>query len=197
MDHFNILLLVQYVFALASFLILSFVSAPYGRYVRPGWGPTLRAKWAWMIMESPAVLVILIIFLRYESWTNPVSLFFLLVWEIHYIQRTVIYPLIFQGGKKAFPVLLVLFAILFNCLNGYLNGTYLVAIQQYSISWFYDPRFIIGTIIFITGFLINRQSDRILTELRNDGKGYQIPQKGLFRYVSSPHYLGEIIEWTG
>lgn len=26
---------------------------------------------------------------------------------------------------------------------------------------------------------------------------YQIPRGGLFEYVSAPHYLGEIIEWTG
>jgi 3-oxo-5-alpha-steroid 4-dehydrogenase len=33
----------------------------------------------------------------------------------------------------------------------------------------------------------------------DDDKGheYQIPYGGMFRYVSSPHYLGEIIEWMG
>ena len=27
--------------------------------------------------------------------------------------------------------------------------------------------------------------------------GYKIPQGGLFKYISSPHYFGEIIEWIG
>jgi protein-S-isoprenylcysteine O-methyltransferase Ste14 len=197
MDLINTLLSIEYVFAAISFLILLFVSAPYGRFVRSGWGPTLPAKWAWMIMEFPAMIVIFLIFLKNGSWTNPISVAFIILWEIHYVQRTLIYPLTLKSGKKAFPVLLVLFAILFNSLNGFLNGTYLFEIQIYSLSWFQDPRFIIGLIIFAIGFLINRQSDKILSSLRNNGKGYQIPQKGVFKYVSSPHYLGEIIEWTG
>ena len=34
------------VFALASFLILSFIAAPYGRHAAEGWGPTVKAKYA-------------------------------------------------------------------------------------------------------------------------------------------------------
>ena len=143
------------------------------------------------------MIVIFLIFLKNGSWTNPVSVAFIILWEIHYVQRTLIYPLTLKSGKKAFPVLLVIFAILFNSLNGFLNGTYLFEIQAYSTSWFLDPRFIIGLIIFIGGYLINRQSDKILSRLRDVGKGYQVPQGGLFRYVSNPHYLGEILEWTG
>jgi hypothetical protein len=186
MDLINTLLSIEYVFAAISFLILLFVSAPYGRFVRSGWGPTLPAKWAWMIMEFPAMIVIFLIFLKNGSWTNPISVAFIILWEIHYVQRTLIYPLTLKSGKKAFPVLLVLFAILFNSLNGFLNGTYLFEIQIYSLSWFQDPRFIIGLIIFAIGFLINRQSDKILSSLRNNGKGYQIPWTGWAILTWSP-----------
>ena len=45
---------------------------------------------------------------------------------------------------------------------------------------------------------INIQSDTILKNLRRDGEtGYKIPYGGMFRFVSSPNYLGEIIEWIG
>jgi len=197
MPLFNTLLTVEYIFAAISFFILLFVSAPYGRFVRPGWGPTISAKWAWMIMEFPAMLVIMLIFLRNGSWTNPVSLVFIILWEIHYIQRTLIYPLTHKTSKNPFPLLLILFAIIFNSLNGFLNGTYLFELQAYSTRWFLDPRFIIGLIIFIGGYLINRQSDKILGRLRDGKKDYQVPQGGLFIYVSNPHYLGEILEWSG
>lgn len=57
---------------------------------------------------------------------------------------------------------------------------------------------IIGTIIFLTGFGINIWSDHILRSLRtHSGDDYQIPQGGLFRWISCPNYLGEIIEWIG
>ena len=166
MDLFNTLLITEYLFALISFVTLLFVTAPYGRFARPGWGPTVPAKWAWMIMEFPALLVILFIFLRNGSWTNPVSVVFIILWEIHYVQRTLIYPLILKSGNKSFPLLLILFAIFFNSLNGFLNGTFLFEMQVYSTSWFMDPRFIIGLIVFIGGFLINKQSDKYLNRDR-------------------------------
>ena len=45
---------------------------------------------------------------------------------------------------------------------------------------------------------INIQSDRILRSLRKEGEtGYKIPHGGMFRFVSSPNYMGEITEWIG
>lgn len=48
------------------------------------------------------------------------------------------------------------------------------------------------------GAYINIRSDDILIRLRKPGEsGYKIPQGFLFRYVSSPNLLGEMIEWVG
>ena len=56
---YNYSLIIIFVTALVVFLLLFFVSAPYGKFRRKGWGPTVSAKWAWMIMEflSPALMV--------------------------------------------------------------------------------------------------------------------------------------------
>ena len=52
--------------------------------------------------------------------------------------------------------------------------------------------------IFLVGYGINLAADRTLRGLRRAGEtGYQIPQGGLYRWVSCPNYLGEIIEWCG
>ena len=44
-------------------LALLFVTAPYGRFTRAGWGPRLSARWGWVLMETPALLTL--------SWPKP------------------------------------------------------------------------------------------------------------------------------
>ena len=84
-------------------------------------------------------------------------------------------------------------------MNGYLNGRYLFTFSGgYANSWMLDGRFIIGVVIFVFGYFINRQSDLALRELRKDGSsGYKISYSRFYRLVSSPNYLGEIMIWTG
>jgi len=53
-------------------------------------------------------------------------------------------------------------------------------------------------IVGLSGVFINWWSDQALLNLRRGGKkGYFIPNGGLFRWVSCPNFLGEILEWTG
>ncbi|MEL6182594.1 MAG: 3-oxo-5-alpha-steroid 4-dehydrogenase, partial [Myxococcota bacterium] len=61
-----------------------------------------------------------------------------------------------------------------------------------------DPRFIVGVLVFAVGMAINLHSDTLLLNLRKPHEhGYKIPHGGVYRWVSSPNYLGEIIEWFG
>lgn len=83
-------------------------------------------------------------------------------------------------------------------MNPFINGFYLFSIAEYSENWIFSLRFSAGIAIFITGFIINVQSDYILRNLRREnGEGYTVPSGGMFRFVTSPNYLGEILEWTG
>jgi protein-S-isoprenylcysteine O-methyltransferase Ste14 len=122
------------------------------------------------------------------------------MWLAHYFQRTFIFSFLLRSRKNTFPVLVVFFSIMFNTLNGYLNGRYLFYFSPgYDPGWLRDPRFIAGTILFIAGFFINIISDHILRRLRKTGLNgkYKIPFGAFFKYVSSPNYFGEILEWTG
>ncbi len=87
----------------------------------------------------------------------------------------------------------------FNIGNAYLNARYLFTLgPALESSRLFDPRFLLGFLLFVAGFALNQHSDRILLGLRRPGETvYRIPRGGAYRYVSAPNYLGEIIEWGG
>ena len=184
--------------AVIVFLILIFVKAPYGRHKTKGWGVEISAKKGWIIMESiPAVLLAAILVLGHNR--DLVVLFFWAIWTAHYVNRAWAWPNRAKLEQKLMPLSVVILAVIFNTINCLLNGIWLFDLSGgYELSWVTDPRFIFGVVIFFFGMIINIKSDDILFSLRDDGStGYKIPRGGLFEKVSSPNYLGEIIEWFG
>jgi len=178
--------------------LLLFVSAPYGRHRRAGWGPTISSRLAWLAMESPSVLVFLGIYMLGEHRAGPVPLVFFALWQVHYVHRTFIYPFRIRAEGKRTPLVIALMAFLFTFVNAYVNARWVAHLGTYETSWLSDPRFLLGVLIFGVGMVINLQSDAILLRLRGPGQtGYKVPTGGLYRWVSCPNYLGEILEWTG
>lgn len=182
------------------FLLLCVVAAPYGRHARAGWGPQLPSRLGWVLMELPAVLVFALLYLIAPGGprTDPVSLLLVLLWETHYVHRAILFPLGRRGGRPM-PLLLAALAFAFNVVNAYLNGRWLFGLRSpFPAAWLGDPRFLVGAALFVAGLAINIHSDRILRRLRRPGEtGYRIPRGGLYRFVSCPNYLGEILEWGG
>lgn len=116
--------------------------------------------------------------------------------RIHY--SSFIYPFQTKNGKRM-PTEIFLMAIVFCILNGTVQAIYQITpCTRRNMSWLYDPRFIVGAILFVAGLLINWHSDTILRSLRADGStGYKIPQGGMFTFVSGANYFGESVEWIG
>lgn len=187
------------VVAAGIFVALIFVRAPYGRHIRPGWGPLISNKYGWLIMESPSALVFAANFAKGNvQVTTPILVFFIL-WELHYVYRAFIYPLTIRDGQKKMPALIMAMGFCFNFGNAYINGHYLFSLSGgYPQSWLLDPRFLAGGILFLAGLVVNRWADLALRGLRKPGETtYSIPYGGLFRLVSCPNYLGEIVQWCG
>jgi 3-oxo-5-alpha-steroid 4-dehydrogenase 1 len=126
---YNYSLILIFCFAFIVFILLFFVSAPYGKFLRKGWGRTIKSKWAWLLMEAPSPLLIAFFFVVSKQKNIP-QIIFLIFWLSHYIHRTFIYPFRQTGKDKAYPVILVAMAFLFNCMNGLVNG-YGVFILRY------------------------------------------------------------------
>jgi steroid 5-alpha reductase family enzyme len=96
------------------------------------------------------------------------------------------------------PILIMFLAVAFNTLNAFVNAWWIGHLGSYSTEWLADPRFLVGLALFLAGWFGNIHSDRILRNLRKPGEaGYEIPRGGLYRWVSTPNYLCEIVEWTG
>ena len=184
--------------AALTFIALLVINAPYGRHLRRGWGPQIPSRVGWIVMEFPAVGVFLWFYAQGHYRWDLVPLALVSLWQVHYVHRTFIFPFRLRTRGKTMPLAIAGMAIVFNVLNAYVNATWLGQLAAYEVSWLWDPRFIVGVSIFAAGFWINVTSDQILINLRKPGEtGYKIPRGGLFRVVSCPNYLGEIIEWTG
>ena len=195
------IVLAELVAAAVILPVLFLVPAPYGRYQRKGFGPTVNARLGWLLMEGPAVVVPVWAFLRAGGAAScgPVPWLLLALWEIHYLQRTFLFPALMRDRTKRSPWLTVGLAVVFNCANGFANGT--------SLAWIgadpgrcasVTPLFVAGVALFVTGLAVNLHADHVLRTLRQPGEtGYRIPRGGAFRWVSAANYFGEIVEWCG
>ena len=198
-EHYYLLVKIWIAIGIILFPVLLSITAPYGRHSRRDWGPMIPNRLGWMIMELPTLAMFVVFFFLGPNPINLVTLFFFLSYTVHYSNRAFIFPLRTRTSKKLMPLIIVLLAICFNLVNGFINGYYFGTISTgYSTDWFYDIRFVTGVLLFVTGMVINLRSDNILLSLRqSSGNGYSIPTGGLFRFVSCPNFFGEILEWLG
>lgn len=177
---------------------LLFIDAPYGRHLRPGWGPTLPNRVGWILMESPTLVVFLPIYFSGDHARELVPLVLLGLWLCHYVHRTLIYPFRLSSQGKRVPLLIAFLGFLFNTVNAYLIARCLSHFGAYENEWLKDPRFVGGVMLFALGYFINRSADRTLLRLRKEGDGaYKIPRGGLYELISCPNYFGEILQWGG
>lgn len=173
--------------AAITFPLLLVVDAPYGKLFSSSWGPTIRTDIGWIVQESPAFFLFLYFALLDKSrLKEPAYLLLSIMFLVHYLQRAFIFPLLMKTPGKPTSVLVVLSALGWNLINGYLVGRGLFHFEaKLARDWHKSPIFIIGALCWLCGFLINLHSDHILRSLRKPGeKGYKIPHGGFFRWVS-------------
>ena len=203
-SFYNFLFIVALV-GLVIFVSLYYVDAGYGKMRSEKWGPAINNKIGWFLMEMPVFLIVLYLWIisPYTVTRHAPYWVFLLIFEFHYFQRSFIFPFLLKG-KGQMPIIIMLLSVIWNLMNGYIQGFWLFHLapkyfpELYTTAWLYDPRFIIGTLIFFTGWIINMHSDHVIRNLRQPGDtNHYLPKKGLYKYVTSANYLGEITEWFG
>jgi 3-oxo-5-alpha-steroid 4-dehydrogenase 1 len=199
-----------------TFATTMLIKAPYGRYsASKGWGVLLPARLAWFVMESPNLWISMIVALHFSSKACTSSLpnkWLLFLFLLHYANRALLYPLRMRRDAAPMPFAVMGLAFLYCCWNGTLQALSLLVVTPRPDAYLYDPRLLLGSLIFFAGFASNIVADSTLSALRvRDVQGgqktaslkqrsqsqYKIPRGGLFELVSCANYASEILEWTG
>lgn len=200
LGEFNLFLLIMSGIAAIVFVALYFLKAGYGMFRDNRWGISLNNKVAWVLMEAPVFIVMALLWWSSERRFEAAPLIIFLFFELHYFQRSFVFPFLMKG-KSRMPVSIMLMGVIFNVLNGFMQGEwlfYLAPADRYTTEWLTTPQFIVGTLIFFTGLAINWHSDNVIRHLRQPGDTrHYLPQKGMYRYVTSANYFGELVEWIG
>ena len=172
MHTYYILMAVMAILAVVVFVALFFFKAGYGYLSGSNWGPKINNRTAWIIMECPAFLFMLIYTVRHavsgtDTGNSDTVLYIIAgLFLVHYFQRSFVFPLLIRG-KGQMPVAIMLMGMVFNTANSYFIGAWLYRFAPagtYTMEWIASPQFIIGTLVFITGMLINLDSDYVIRQ---------------------------------
>lgn len=200
MDFFTIFLWIMLAIAVIVFISLFFVDAGYGKFISPKWGYAIHNKLGWVLMEAPVAVLLVLFWMYSDRNTMLVPLIFLLFLETHYVHRAFIFPLLMRGSSKM-PLGIMFMGFFFNIANAFMQGYwifYLAPKEMYTDEWIKTPMFIVGSLLFVTGLFINVDSDRRIRNLRKPGDTkHYFPRGGMYKYVTSANYFGELVEWIG
>lgn len=199
-DFYYSVVAVMVALAVVVFVALQRVTAGYGMMYTKKWGPAVGNRLGWILMEAPVFVAMLCLWLLSQRRGEPALIVMASLFLLHYFQRSFIFPFLIRGKGKM-PLAIIVMGVIFNLVNAYLIGGWLFFVSpegSYPVSWLYDPLFILGAVVFFAGMGINLQADNIIRHLRKPGDTrHYIPRGGLYRYVTSANYFGELVEWTG
>ena len=112
MDHlYSVEFFYNFLFVMALigfvvFVALYFVDAGYGKMRTEKWGPAINNKVGWFLMEVPVFIAVLYLWGISPVRGNIPYLLFFLIFELHYFQRSFIFPFLMRGNSKM-PVIIM------------------------------------------------------------------------------------------
>lgn len=199
-EFYKGLMVVMAGLAVIVFFALYKVRAGYGIFRSGNWGPSVNNRLGWVLMEAPAFVTMALVWAFSSRRGELAPLVMFLLFELHYFQRSFIFPLLIRGRSRM-PIAILGMGAFFNLLNAYIQGAWLFYFAPeglYTPAWLTSPQFIGGCLLFFIGMYINLRSDAIIRSLRAPGDTrHYLPRGGLYDYVTSANYFGEIVQWGG
>jgi 3-oxo-5-alpha-steroid 4-dehydrogenase 1 len=184
-----------------------FVPSAYGRFADSRFGLAVSPRFGWFLMELPSTVVFLLVYALGSRRGDPVALVLLAIWLGHYAYRGFYFPWAMRsprGSRASFSFAIVGVGWLSTGLHGYLNAAFISVVGRgYQLAWLWDPRFLLGVVVYYVGFALTVHSDAVIRNLRprrevdRGEKTYRVPRGGLFEYVTNAGYFAELVAWFG
>ena len=196
--HFG-LVIICFILAIVSFIVQIFKAMPYGKQDNGRGSCRVHQRTAFAVSQIVTGIVIFsVTFFLQRNFDGIPNIIMYCLFTIHYINRGIVDTIANRHNQRTVrlwvPVVATISTLLYHFINAQFIGE-----ASYCDTYVTDPRFLLGLIIFITGFILNRVADGQLICLRKGyhDSDYQIPKGCSFFSISCPNYLGEIIEWFG
>ena len=90
---YNNILIPWVILGLLTATVLFKIKAPYGKFSNNLWGPTMSFKWGWIIQEIISLISFSFFFLTGDIYNKSVIWVFFIIWNMHYINRSIFFPL--------------------------------------------------------------------------------------------------------
>lgn len=194
------LIVFGFILAVVYFIAQLFQPIPYGRHARGSGRLPVPVRAAKMVVTLIPNVVFFIItyFLAGQHFREAPNVIFFCLYIIHFLERGIVNPLLSRYSHAKMRLWIPLSVFLSNLLYSYINAEF-IGSAEYCDNYLYDPRFIIGLVVFIVGFAINRVADYQLVCLRKSRTetAYAIPKGPLYFLISCPNYFGEGLQWFG
>jgi 3-oxo-5-alpha-steroid 4-dehydrogenase 1 len=188
------------IFSVVSFIALQFIPAHYGKFYDSKKNlPAVSNRFGWFVEETPNIIITL--YYGYYFWKesanfNLINYFMISFFFVHYIHRSFIYPFKLANTKKL-PLDVMVIGCSFCLANALMQNRSIFLFSKYSWDEINPAILAFGIILFLTGMYINIYHDYLMISLKKGSNSYVLPSGGLFDYIASPNYFGEIIEWIG
>lgn len=185
--------------AILNLIIQFIVAIPYGKHDKGDGSLRVPLRLSFAISQFlTGIVVFSVTYFLQRHFHRPVNIIMYCFFTLHYINRSIVDTFANRHSQTKVTIWIPLLATLTTMFYHYINAQF-IGEARFCNGYYFDPRFIIGVVIFATGFVLNRVSDAQLILLRTDYKdrNYQIPSGCSFCLISCPNYLGEMIEWLG
>jgi uncharacterized membrane protein len=132
---------VMIISAVFIFAFTMFIKAPYGRYSgetknNKYWGPMIEGRLAWILMECPNIFIVggMLYYAYYVKGITVALPNWLLLGKflLHYIQRSVLYPMKMTSGQGSpMPVSVMMMGNLYVSWNAFTQALALIFVVKY------------------------------------------------------------------